>query len=67
MPKVSHIYCVFLEDISILLQNELMFFLFQLDEEKLDDRAKMSVAAKRSLFRVRGPIFFFWSIFLIKT
>lgn len=27
-------------------------FIILLDEEKLDDRAKMSVAAKRSLFRV---------------
>lgn len=30
----------------------IVIIIILLDEEKLDDRAKMSVAAKRSLFRV---------------
>lgn len=33
----------------------------ELDEEKLDDRAKMSVAAKRSLFRVNFLLYVHFS------
>lgn len=69
MPRVSKIYYVLLQDTSIFALNFTFCCLFQLDEEKLDERAKMSVAAKRSLFRVRHPAFYFilFFIFLIRN
>lgn len=62
-------YHIDLQDISFSSYFKLSscFFLLQSDEEKLDERAKMSVAAKRSLFRVRFLQFSFRSIFLIKV
>lgn len=41
------------ENICESLFPHFSFYVFPVDEEKLDERAKLSVAAKRSLFRVR--------------
>ena len=50
---LRHISAIFSEFyIQLTLYNTTFLTYFSPDEEKLDERAKMSVAAKRSLFRV---------------
>uniref|UniRef100_A0A8C0AVH6 Supervillin n=1 Tax=Buteo japonicus TaxID=224669 RepID=A0A8C0AVH6_9AVES len=49
--SVAQLRNVFLETANANKKTELLLLFFCVDEEKLDDRAKLSVAAKRLLFR----------------
>uniref|UniRef100_A0A8B9ZEJ0 Supervillin n=1 Tax=Anas platyrhynchos TaxID=8839 RepID=A0A8B9ZEJ0_ANAPL len=49
--SVAQLRNVFLETLDSLYSLHSAFFFLSVDEEKLDDRAKLSVAAKRLLFR----------------